>query len=60
LFPPSFVHGMSRVAKIKGVLKGSKITVILDDRSEPITNFLNLFLQLVKQNPIFEEKLVKG
>lgn len=60
LFPPSFVHGMSRVAKIKGVLKGSKITVILDDRSEPITNFLNLFLQLVKQNPIFEEKLVKA
>jgi hypothetical protein len=60
LFPPSFVHGMRRVTKIKGVFKASKVTVILKERSRSITKFLNLLLQLIKQSPMFEEKMVKA
>ncbi len=60
LFPPSFVHGMRGVTKIKGVFKASKIEVILEDRSDSVTKFLNLFLRLLSQSPIFEEKLVKA
>jgi len=60
LFPPSFAHGMRGVTKIKGVFKTSKVAVLLDDRSESITKFLNRVIQLIKQNPIFEEKIVKA
>jgi len=60
LFPPSFVHGMRGVTKIKGVFKTSKVAVILEDRSDPIRKFLNRFLRLLSQSPIFEEKLVKA
>ena len=42
------------------VFKVSKVTVVLDHRSESITKFLNLFLKLVRQSPIFEEKLVRA
>ncbi len=60
LFPPSFVHGMRGVTKIKGVFKASKVEVILENRSDSITKFLNRFLMLLSQSPIFEEKLVKA
>jgi hypothetical protein len=60
LFPPSFVHGLRGVTKIKGVFKTSRITVLMEARSESITKFLNKFLQLAKQSPVFEEKLVKA
>ena len=60
LFPPSFVHGMRGVTKIKGVFKTSKVEVILEDRSDSITKFLNRFPRLLSQSPIFEEKLVKA
>jgi hypothetical protein len=60
LFPPSFVHGMRGVTKIKGVFRASKVTVILEERSRSITKFMNLFLQLIKQNPMFEEKLIRA
>jgi hypothetical protein len=60
LFSPCFAHGMRGVTRIKGVFKVSKIHVILNDRSESLKKFLTLFLQLLKQNPIFEEKLVRA
>jgi hypothetical protein len=60
LFPPSFIHGLRGVTKIKGVFKASRITVLMEARSESITKFLNKFLQLAKQSPDFEEKLVKA
>ncbi|MCW4021521.1 MAG: hypothetical protein NWF14_09900 [Candidatus Bathyarchaeota archaeon] len=60
LFPPSLAHGMRGVTKFKGVFRSSKVTVVLDGMSEAITRFLNLFILLVEQNPIFEEKLFKA
>jgi hypothetical protein len=60
MFPPSFVHGMRGITKLKGVFKASKVTVVLDDRSESITRYLNLFLQLIGKNQIFEEKVFKA
>lgn len=60
LFSPSLVHGMRGVTKIKGVFKASKVEVILEDRSDSITKFLNRFLRLLSQSPIFEEKLVQA
>jgi len=60
LFPPSLVHGMRGVTKIKGVFKASKIEVILGGRSDSITKLLNRFLSLLSQSPIFEEKLVQA
>jgi hypothetical protein len=60
LFPPAFIHGLRGVTKIKGVFKASRITVLMEARSESITKFLNKFLQLAKQSPDFEEKLVKA
>lgn len=51
---------MRGVTKIKGVFKTSKVAVILEERSESITRFLNRFLMLLDQNPIFEEKVVKA
>jgi len=60
LFPPSYIHGLRAVTKIRGALKGSRVNVLMEPRSEAITKFLNRFPQLTKQSPVFEEKLIKA
>jgi len=57
LFPPSVANSMSRVTRIKGVFKTSKVKIVLEDRSESIAKFLNQILKLTKQDTIFEEKI---
>jgi len=60
LYPPSSAHGLRGVTKIKGVFKTSKVEVVLDDLSKSTTMFLNKFLRLISENPMFEEKLVQA
>jgi len=59
IFPPSVANTMDGVSKIKSALRPYAVRSMLQEYSLPITNLLNGVVKLIKQDSIFEDKILK-
>jgi hypothetical protein len=60
LFPPSVANSIRFTTKLKGVLGRTKIKQLLVPRFKNISSFLNKFLELIKQNAVFEREIYEA
>lgn len=59
-FPPSIVKNVSFSVKIKGALGKPKINQLFQPRMEEIDTFLNSFLLLMGDNPVFTREVYEN
>jgi DNA repair exonuclease SbcCD ATPase subunit len=60
LFPPSVANSIRFTTKLKGVLGKTKVKQLLVPRFKNISSFLNKFLELIKQNAVFEREIYEA
>ncbi|MEM2169654.1 MAG: hypothetical protein QXS10_06715 [Candidatus Bathyarchaeia archaeon] len=56
-FPPSIVNTLNGAVKVKGLFRPFKVRALLQEFSASITSLLNLFIDLIERDPIFEDSV---